>query len=195
MKDLMIIQDPKTAKLFADRTRRQILILLRVKEMSIYQLAKALNKPVSAISYHLRLLESSGLIEKYKEVVKGNLIEKYYRATAKRYIISYSLSDKINVNQISDWSYQKALEASKGLRYFGYSIDKDNIDKVAKIFRDFLLLKRKVLEELARSQVQNADINGFSFSLLLEVLEHLQLFNSREYVKLLKELNKILKKR
>jgi DNA-binding transcriptional ArsR family regulator len=60
MKDFTIIKDPEVAKLFADPVRRDILHSLRFREMTVCQLAKALDKNVSSISYHLNALELGG---------------------------------------------------------------------------------------------------------------------------------------
>ena len=93
MKDFMIIKDPEIAKLFADESRREILHNLRHREMTACQLARMLEKNVSSISYHLNALEEAGLVVQSRSHVKGNLIEKFYHATANKFIISYTLSE------------------------------------------------------------------------------------------------------
>jgi len=47
-KGYLIIKNPEVAKLFADETRQEILHLLRHKEMSIADLAKALERIIVA---------------------------------------------------------------------------------------------------------------------------------------------------
>jgi len=78
----MIIKDPKVARLFADQCRRDILHNLRKREMRL------LEKNVSSISHHLNVLEKAGLVKQTRTLVKGNLVEKFYRAAAKNFIIS-----------------------------------------------------------------------------------------------------------
>ena len=84
----MIIKDPKVARLFADQCRRDILHNLRKREMTPCQLARLLEKNVSSISHHLNVLEKAGLVKQTRTLVKGNLVEKFYRAAAKNFIIS-----------------------------------------------------------------------------------------------------------
>ena len=78
MNDVFIIKNPEVAKLLSDKTRCKLLALLRLGEFSTMDLAKALGKTPQAISYHLRLMESAGLIRVTRTELKRNLIEKYY---------------------------------------------------------------------------------------------------------------------
>jgi len=92
--------------------------------MTPCELSKVLGKSVSSITYHLNALEKTGLVEQTRSLVKGNLIEKFYKATAKMFIISYTLSEGIapRPEDIARWSREVCKSAVIGLGTFGYDM-------------------------------------------------------------------------
>ena len=82
MKHLKTIDNPEAFKLMADQTRRKIVFLLRVKEMTVSQIAQELNITPQTVYHHIRKLVEGGLVEVTREVRVDHLIESYYQATA-----------------------------------------------------------------------------------------------------------------
>ena len=82
MKPLKVIKDPEAFKLLGDETRRKIVFLLRVKEMTVSQIAADLNITPQAVYHHIKKLQKGEMIEVAREERLGHLIESYYRATA-----------------------------------------------------------------------------------------------------------------
>jgi len=85
---MIAIKDPEAFQLLADDTRRKIIYLLRVKEMTVSQLASELNLTPQAVYHHIRKLQDGGMIEVTREERLGHLIESYYRATAESFYCS-----------------------------------------------------------------------------------------------------------
>lgn len=139
MKDLLIIDNPETAKVLADRTRRRILHLLKMGEHSARELAEFLGVSPQAVAYHLRVLRRHGLIEVAREERKGNLIERYYRASAKVFIVSYVVFES---EEFGERARDIALEAIETL---GLRVDRDTL---ASMLSRYLALKSKSLEEV-----------------------------------------------
>ena len=88
MKAIKTIKDPEAFKLLADETRRKIIFLLRVKEMTVSQIAAELNITPQAIYHHIKKLLKGEMIEVSKEVRVDHLIESYYRTTAETFFCS-----------------------------------------------------------------------------------------------------------
>lgn len=88
MKAFKVIKDPEAFQLLADETRRKIVYLLRVKEMSVTQLASQLGLTPQALYHHVKKLLKGGLVEVSREERCGHLIESYYRATAEMFSFS-----------------------------------------------------------------------------------------------------------
>ena len=88
MKAFIVVREPEAFQLLADETRRKILYLLRVKEMTANQIAEELSVTSQAIYHHIKKLLKGKMIEVTKEERVGHLIESYYRATAEDFLLS-----------------------------------------------------------------------------------------------------------
>lgn len=88
MKPIQVLRDPEAFKLLADGTRRKILYLLRVKEMTVSQLAAQLNVTPQALYHHMKKLLEGEMVEVVREERIGHLIESYYRATADDFLLT-----------------------------------------------------------------------------------------------------------
>lgn len=105
MKPFMVIKEPEAYALLADETRRKILYLLRVKEMTVSQIAEELGVTSQAIYHHMKKLLRGKMVEITREERVGHLIESYYRATAEDFLLSHgkikptSLRDRKNLEE------------------------------------------------------------------------------------------------
>lgn len=87
MKPIQVLRDLEAFKLLADGTRRKILYLLRVKEMTVGQLAAELGITPQALYHHIKKLLDGKMVEIVREERVGHLIESYYRATAEDFLL------------------------------------------------------------------------------------------------------------
>jgi DNA-binding transcriptional ArsR family regulator len=85
MKPVKTIKDPESFQLLADQTRRKIIFLLRVKEMTVSQIASELSLTPQAVYHHIKKLQKGGLVEVVREERLGHLIESYYMTTAESF--------------------------------------------------------------------------------------------------------------
>jgi DNA-binding transcriptional ArsR family regulator len=89
MDDVAVIEDPAAAEVSLDPIRSRLLAELAVPG-SATMLAGKVGLPRQKVNYHLRTLESHGLIELVEERRKGNVTERMLQATAASYVISPS---------------------------------------------------------------------------------------------------------
>lgn len=87
MLDVAVIEDAAAAETSLDPIRSRLLAEL-AEPASATQLAARVDMPRQKVNYHLRALESHGLIELVEERQKGNVIERIVQATARSYLIS-----------------------------------------------------------------------------------------------------------
>ncbi|WP_120521703.1 ArsR/SmtB family transcription factor [Arthrobacter celericrescens] len=87
MLDIEVIEDPAAAEASLDPIRTRILHEL-AEPASATQLAAKVGLPRQKVNYHLKALESHGLVELVEERKKGNVTERILRATAASYLIS-----------------------------------------------------------------------------------------------------------
>jgi len=195
MRDFMIIKDPKVARLFADPCRRSILHNLRKREMTPYQLARLLEKNVSSISHHLHVLEKAGLVEQTRTLIKGNLVEKFYRATAKNFIISYTLSEGLipEAEDIAKWSKEVCRRAVKDLPAFGYEVPAEKEKKLLELIERYSSLKHIAFEEVISQQKKPVEITGPPLKILLSLLESIRLYENEEFRRIMDEMSEELK--
>ena len=89
MQTVKMITDPEAFQLLADETRRKIIYLLRVKDMTVSQIAEQMQLTTQAIYHHIRKLKDADMIEIAKEERTGHFIETYYRTTAEIFHLSH----------------------------------------------------------------------------------------------------------
>ena len=190
MKPFMIIKDPKVAKLFADETRREILHNLRHREMTSCQLAKILGKNVSSISHHLSMLEKAGLVKQTRTLVKGNLIERYYRASAQKFIISYTLSEGLapGSEDVLKWKREICRGAVEKAGLFGFEIPEEKKSKVQRLVEKYASLKHATLENVISRQKDSSEIIKPEMRLLISLLTDAFLSQNDEYLQVIREI-------
>jgi len=71
------------SKAFGHYLRIQILWILNERVASPSELAIALNEPLNRISGHIRVLREAGCIELADQVIRGHVVQNFYRATAR----------------------------------------------------------------------------------------------------------------
>jgi len=84
---LRVVRDSEPAAALLDPVRQRLLAELRQPD-SASGLARRLRLPRQRLNYHLRVLESAGMVELVEERRKGNCLERVVRATARSFIIS-----------------------------------------------------------------------------------------------------------
>ena len=125
MKAFIVVREPEAFQLLADETRRKILYLLRVKEMTVNQLAAELGLSTQAVYHHTRKLLQGKMIEVTREERVGHLIESYYRATAEDFLLS---TGKIKAKSVRDKAQVKEQMTAvfKAYQKFGLDVKFDD---------------------------------------------------------------------
>jgi DNA-binding transcriptional ArsR family regulator len=124
MKPFMVIKEPEAFELLADETRRKIIYLLRVKEMTVSQVAEELGITSQAVYHHIRKLLKGKMIEVVKEERIGHLIESYYRATAEDFLLSHGKvrSKALHDKELAEEQITRVLN---GLNKIGFNLEFD----------------------------------------------------------------------
>ncbi len=125
MKAFIVVREPEAFQLLADETRRKILYLLRVKEMTVNQLAQELGLTSQAVYHHARKLLKGKMIEVTREERVGHLIESYYRATAEDFLLS---TGKIKAKSVHDKEHVKEQMTAvfKAYKKLGLDVEYDD---------------------------------------------------------------------
>jgi len=94
---LAILDHPETAASVMSPIRRRILRTLG-EPGSATSVGEALGVPRQKVNYHLRTLESAGLVEHVEDRRKGNCTERIVRATAYHYLIAPSILGELEAS-------------------------------------------------------------------------------------------------
>jgi DNA-binding transcriptional ArsR family regulator len=190
----MIIKDPDVAKLFADDTRRHILHILRRHEHSTTELSKELGKSHSSIIHHLNLLRKADLVEETRTEKVRNMVVSYYRSTARRFMISYSLSEALNQEgDTAPWQEGMLQATMDGLESFGYSLPDEDKDEARRLISTFFLRDQKAFEETLELQRELSKTKRTHRYPIIRLLKQITLSEDPEYAQVLSELKGILK--
>jgi len=127
MQSVKMIEDPEALKVLADDTRRKMVSLLRVKEMTVSQIAAELGVTVQTVYHHVRKLVNGGMVEVSREERIDHLIESYYRATAERFIFRVGASP-----QFPTAAKDQIIAVLDGLKKLGFKIEM-NEEKISQL--------------------------------------------------------------
>jgi DNA-binding transcriptional ArsR family regulator len=86
-----VISDIETLRVVADRTRLDLLDLLRSAPRTVKELATALDLPATKLYYHMRLLEEHRLIRVVGTRLVSGILEKSYQTSAYRFTVDHAL--------------------------------------------------------------------------------------------------------
>ena len=178
MKSVKRISDPEAFKLFADETRRKIVFLLRVKEMTVSQIAEEIDITPQTVYHHIRKLIEGGMVEVAREVRVDHLIESYYRSTAEAFEFTVGRSshgEKARKEQV-----EGALAALKKIG-FKTQYDEKTVSKIAKL-------------QMEMSEFLNSEKNDEALAKLDDV-DPLTRMEAQEYASILSASDEELAKR
>lgn len=88
MRQVDVIEDPAAAVVALDPVRARLLAELRDEPASAATLAARVGLARQKVNYHLRTLESHGLVELAEVRMRGGISERMLRATSATYIVS-----------------------------------------------------------------------------------------------------------
>ncbi len=89
--DQVVIDDVSALKAMADPKRMTLLLAMADDPMTVKELAALLDVPPTRLYYHVKMLESHGLIRVAKRRMVSGIEERSYQATAKSWTVSAPL--------------------------------------------------------------------------------------------------------
>jgi DNA-binding transcriptional ArsR family regulator len=135
MKEFLIIRDTQKFKEASEPSRQKILQILSIKEMSVDELAKILEKDVSTIYRHINKLEAAGFVEVAREEPVGPVSKRYYRRAAKIIVGLLPPEETFESEIFRKYSYEKIRKGLLALKGFRYDIPEDeaSLDELTEI--------------------------------------------------------------
>jgi len=185
--DIKLFEDSETLKVGLESTRKQILDLLRVKNMTISQVSEALGKDQSTVYRHIKKLEEAGFIEVKGERKEHHIPERIYGRTADVFLMT---PEPISSDETSSlgirWSNDKVKECVDILEEIGYKVEKEEV--IDKISHHFYQLDKEVNKELSSSLDEDYQMDFFSLMQLKFLISLIKLENSDSYSEEVKDI-------
>ncbi len=173
-------------KLLSDKTRRQILHLLRDKAMTTTDIADALGLTEQNVRYHLAKMESIDLVEVtgQKPSERPHVLENYWRATSENIYISIGEN-----SDIIDPSKQDPIRIIKKVLSELPNQNNNSVD-VVKIFEKYGIIQKvlekgsKIAEKIINKHIE--DIDPITKSTIISLMN--KVFLDEEDFQLIKSL-------
>ncbi len=176
---IKLFEDSETLKIGLEKTRKQILDLLKVKNMTISQISEALDKDQSTVYRHVKKLKEANFVEVKGEKKEHHVPERIYGRTADVFLMSPEPISSQNTSAVGvKWSENKVDELMKALE----SMDYDIIDEeLIKDLSDHLQeIDKEINEELSESLEGNIDMDFFSIMQIKFILTFIKLLKEKE---------------
>ena len=181
MKPTKTIKDPEAFQLLADETRRKMMFLLRVKEMTVSQIAKELGITPQAIYHHIKKLLNGGIVEVVREERLGHLIESYYMTTAETFNFSMGGTES-KKPQSQKLVKEQEIATLNALKKLGFKIE-FNGNKVSEL----VAVKNEMEECCSSAKFEDAiaEIEDLDFPTKLLVGEYAKIISisDKEFTK------------
>jgi DNA-binding transcriptional ArsR family regulator len=88
---VQVVALPSQLKAFAHPTRVRLLEMLIEQPMTVKQLGDAMDMTAARAHYHLKFLERAGLVRLVERREKAGVVEKYYRAASRKFVVGGSI--------------------------------------------------------------------------------------------------------
>ncbi|MEM2906435.1 MAG: hypothetical protein QW587_11985, partial [Candidatus Bathyarchaeia archaeon] len=131
------------------------------------------------------------LVELSRTLQRGNLVEKYYKATARRFVISYTLREGLvpGSEDVARWTREVCRMAASGLRAFGYGLPEGQLDSMTELLERFATMENAAYEQVISRQRMPTRLEQPSLKLLTKVLTYHELAKSPEFNELMRDLS------
>ena len=189
MKAVKTIKNPEAFEILADQTRRKIIYLLKVKEMTVSQIASEMGLTAQAIYHHIRKMKKVGVVEVAREERVGHFIETYYRSAAEMFHLSCGETKGKKVNE------ELVRNALDGLTKIGLTseADEDSVVEIAALLED---IEKCCGATKWTDKIEEMDEVGFFVKQSMLEFAHMIVEDDKdfeEHIRRKRELRKLLK--
>ncbi len=178
MKAVKQITNPEAFQLLADETRRKVMFLLRVKEMTVSQIAAELNVTPQAIYHHIKKLQKGEIVEVVREERVDHLIESYYRTTAETFSFSVGTTSKGIMA-----TKEHTTTVLNALKNLGFKIEPDD-KKISQLVDVQVELKQCCAAGQFEDKISELDDVDFLTKLTVEEYAEILSMSDKEFTKM-----------
>ncbi len=190
IKDILIIEKFADARLLFSQKHSRILNLVTASELSISEIAKSLNMNPGLVHYYLKELEQHGLVKQVREEIKGGVVKKYYRSSAKRIVLDRPVFN--HQKGVTTYPTQDDLEGVlRAIEYLGYHLTENNKEDAIDLLTKYDRRMKSLMIELESSGLENFENNGFVTDSAFHLILGIKSIRDPELARLYSEFEKL----
>jgi len=190
IREMLVVDDPDTMRMILSGKYNDILELISSREMSVSDISKALGINPGSAHYRLKELEKKGLVKKAREETKGNVVKKYYRASARNIYLDGSRFKVPGPGEDSpmDEFYERLFRL---LEPFGYAIPSDKAVHLKDAIMRYDKRKKELLQQIQDTGIEKMEgdrllvSDAYRVAWLLKEIEDDGLRGIREEIRLI----------
>lgn len=131
----------------ADELRESIISLLVGEALTATQVAERLGQPANKIHYHVRELERVGVVRLVERREKGGILEKYFRAVARNFVVPSDLIRTLGPDEATAALSQFLQTVSDGFLRAFRAAAQDGVESLT-ASRDHIWATKEELKQL-----------------------------------------------
>jgi DNA-binding transcriptional ArsR family regulator len=177
--DILVIENPEAIRLIFSEKHNKILRKLAEKELSISDIARSMDINPGSVHYHLKELEKQGLVRQVRQEIKGGIVKKYYRSSAKRICLeSPDFDDAMHLNiDLADEFFEKLMGMLEQLGYV--AAEKDRGEAKEALIR-YDKRTKELLREVHNPEMDLAGTDGMIIRYACLFIVHMQALHDPE---------------
>jgi DNA-binding transcriptional ArsR family regulator len=190
IQDIMVVENLQDIRLIFSKKHNMILKLVMEKEMSISDIARALNINPGSVHYHLKELEKRGFVKQVREEIKGGIVKKYYRSAAKRILLDspdFNKMDDIRVDRPEGF----VARLIESIEYLGYHLPPENREDAEELLSRYDKRINDMLIEIQGSGLENFVDDGMVIRRVSQMILMMRAKEDPELNRVYSEFNKL----
>jgi DNA-binding transcriptional ArsR family regulator len=191
--DILVLDQADDIRLIMSEKHNRILKLVIQKEMSISDIARTLDMNPGSVYYYLKELEKHGLVKQVREEIKGGIVKKYYRSSAKRIALElpeFNSRDGLTASPSQDY-LQRLI---RSIEYLGYHLPPDNVEDASDLLVRYDKRMKSLLIELQSARLEDVENNGFVLDSAYQLIASIKAKDDPELNRLYAEFGKLFLK-
>jgi DNA-binding transcriptional ArsR family regulator len=195
VQEFMVVEDPAAIKLLFTPKYTNILKLIQNEELSLSDIARALDINPGSAHYHLKELEKHGLVKQVREEIKGGVVKKFYRKAARNMTIDVSRPGNEAVASETGFGEDYKEKMLNGLGYFVYRLSPGKIEEAKAMLTKCDMRSKAILKEVQQVGLEKVESNRqlvadtYQFALLVRLVE------DKDFNSCMKELIELFEKK
>ena len=187
---MLVVDRLADIKLLFSQKHSLILDLVIENEMSISEISKSLGMNPGSVYYYLKELEEHKLARQVREEIKGGIVKKYYRSTAKQIAIQRPAFGS-RKGAVALQMQGNVEEMLKAIDYFGYHLPADKVIDGTELLLKYDHRMKDMLIELQNSGVEVTGISDLDTDSVFHLILGLRAKRDPELDRLYSEFEKL----